>query len=246
VQRGNRRLDVFFTDEDRIAYIEYLKAACKRYDVAIWAYCLMSNHVHFIAVPGKADSLSRCFSDTHGRYTRRINARQGWKGHLWQARFGSNVLSEKHLIAAVRYVERNPVRAGIVKEAWEYPWSSAAYHTSKVNHDRLAGSDNMLKDLIGDWEVYLREQDEKVFVEMIRQESFVSRPMGDDPFVEELEKQLNRHLRRGKAGRPVRKDKQSAADPNDETLKTFRDSEAGRGLVECKDTDDMFRKLDVK
>ena len=69
VQRGNRRLDVFFSDEDHLAYIEFLKKACQKYGVQIWAYCLMTNHAHFIAVPKKADSLAKCFSDAHVRYT---------------------------------------------------------------------------------------------------------------------------------------------------------------------------------
>jgi len=80
---------------------------------------MMSNHVHFVAVFAEIDSPARCFSDAHVRYTRRINYREGWKGHLWPARFGSSVLDENHWIAAVRCAERNPVRAGLVKEAWE-------------------------------------------------------------------------------------------------------------------------------
>src|SRR5512147_2392258 len=124
IQRGNRRMDVFFSDDDYLTYITLLKKASLRYGVDIWAYCLMTNHAHFIAVPKKADSLSRCFADVHVRYTRMINKRQDWKGHLWQARFGSNVLDENYMLAAVRYVERNPVRADIVKKAWEYRWSS--------------------------------------------------------------------------------------------------------------------------
>ena len=111
VQRGNRRLDVFFSDEDHLAYIEFLRKACLKYDVQIWAYCLMTNHTHFIAVPKKTDSLAKCFSDAHVRYTRMTNKRENWKGHLWQVRFGSSVLDEEYLLAAARYVEKNPVRA---------------------------------------------------------------------------------------------------------------------------------------
>ncbi len=144
IQRGNRRMDVFFSDDDYLTYITLLKNATHRYGVAIWAYCLMTNHAHFIAVPRKADSLARCFADAHVKYTRMINKRQGWKGHLWQARFGSNVLDENYLRAAVRYVERNPVRAGIVDKAWEYRWSSAAWHTGKAKVDEL------VREIIGD------------------------------------------------------------------------------------------------
>lgn len=204
VQRGNRRLDVFFTDEDRQTYLYHIGNACNRYGVSIWAYCLMSNHVHFVAVPSQTDSLARCFSEAHVRYTRRINNREGWKGHLWQARFGSSVLDENHLIAAVRYVERNPVRAGIVKVAWEYPWSSAAFHTGTVTEAGIVSSDNMIQELIGDWKAYLMEKDENKFVKAVHRESFVNRPLGDAKFIKVLEEQFRLRLSRGKAGRPVK------------------------------------------
>lgn len=204
VQRGNRRLDVFFSDADRIAYLDLVQNACQRFGVSIWAYCLMGNHVHFIAVPAEMDSLARSFSEAHVKYSRRINSREGWKGHLWQARFGSSVLDERHLIAAVRYVERNPVRAGIVGDAWEYPWSSAAYHCGETPHDRLivADADDVLQNLIGDWKSYLRNCDQEDFLKSLRRESCVNRPLGDGAFISDLEKQFQVKLARGKVGRP--------------------------------------------
>lgn len=205
VQRGNRSLDVFFGDEDRKTYIRYLQKACEDYGVTVWAYCLMTNHVHFVVVPEKEDSLSRCFSNVHAKYTWQINARQRWKGHLWQARFGSSVLDEKHLIAAVRYVERNPVRAKIVELPWQYPWSSAAWHMRKVDEDPLMDDDQMLRKLVGDWRIYLRQEDEATFLDRIRSESRVSRPVGEKLFVEELEERFQRKLGRRKVGRPPKK-----------------------------------------
>ncbi|MCX5973327.1 MAG: transposase [Coprothermobacterota bacterium] len=210
VGRGNRRLDVFFSDGDRIAYLDYLREACKRHGVVIWAYCLMSNHVHFVAVPAETDSLARCFSEAHVQYTRRINLREGWKGHLWQARFGSSVLDENHLIAAARYIERNPVRAGIVRDAWEYPWSSAAYHAGMTSWDRIVGSDELLRELIGDWKSYLQEDDSEGFLNSVRRDSFVNRPLGDEAFVNDLEKRFQMRLARGKAGRPVKAGKRDS------------------------------------
>jgi putative transposase len=203
VQRGNRRLEVFFSNADRIAYLDNIQDACKRHGVVIWAYCLMNNHVHFVAIPSETDSLARCFSEAHVRYTRRINLREGWKGHLWQARFGSSVLDEKHLIAAVRYIERNPVRAGIVRDAWEYTWSSAAYHAGKRDQDRIVESDDMLRELIGDWKSYLRDDDQDDFLKSVRRNSLVNRPLGDEAFVTDLEKRFQLRLARGKVGRPV-------------------------------------------
>jgi len=202
VQRGNRRLDVFFSDDDRLAYIELLKNACRRFGVQIWAYCLMTNHAHFIAVPKKADSLARCFSDAHVRYTRLINKREGWKGHLWQARFGSSVLDEEYLLAAVRYVERNPLRAGLALKPWEYAWSSAAWHMGKVETDPLVSGDGMLRELIGDWGKYLRKDDDAEAMDVLRREVLVSRPSGTESFIKKLEKKFSCSLLRQKPGRP--------------------------------------------
>jgi len=205
VQRGNRRQDVFFSDEDHLYYIELLKKSCERYGVNIWAYCLVTNHAHFIAVPGKQDSLARCFADAHVRYTRHINKRNGWKGHLWQARFGSSVLDEQYLIAAVRYVENNPVRAGLVKEAGEYPWSSAGWHLGMRDSDPLVSGDVMLRELVGNWRKYLQQEDETETIEVIRREVSVSRPAAGQSFIKKLEKRFACGLQRQKAGRPPKK-----------------------------------------
>jgi len=202
VQRGNRRQDVFFNDEDYLYYIKLLKKSCQQYRVKIWAYCLMTNHAHFIAVPEKTDSLGRCFADAHVRYTRHINKRQGWKGHLWQARFGSSVLDEQYLIAAVRYVERNPVRAGVTKNAGGYRWSSAGWHLGMKGSDPLVSGDGMLRKLIGDWRKYLQQEDEMNIIDVIRSEVCVNRPAGEESFIKKLEKRFACGLRRQKAGRP--------------------------------------------
>ncbi len=162
----------------------------------------MSNHVHFIAVPSETESLARCFAEAHVRYTRRINSREGWKGHLWQSRFGSSVLDENHLIADVRYIERNPVRAGIVREAWQYRWSSAAYHTGKVKEAEIISSDTTLKEVIHDWKKYLIMEDENSFIDYVRRESFVNRPLGNASFIKKIEDQYQLRLIRSKVGRP--------------------------------------------
>jgi putative transposase len=208
VQRGNRRLDVFFSDEDHLAYIEFLRKACLKYGVKIWAYCLMTNHAHFIAVPKSSDSLARCFSDAHVRYTRMINKRENWKGHLWQARFGSSVLDEEYLIAAVRYVEKNPVRAGMVSKPWEYRWSSAGLHLDITDKDPLVRGDKMLRELIGDWGKYLRQDDSPEYIDVLRREVIVSRPAGAETFIKRLEKRFGCTLLRQKAGRPFKDPKQ--------------------------------------
>jgi len=107
-QRGNRRQQTFFCDDDYRAYLELMAQWCSRCAVEIWAYCLMPNHVHLIAVPESKDGLRSAIGEAHRRYTRRINFREGWRGHLWQGRFASYTMEERYLLAAARYIEMNP------------------------------------------------------------------------------------------------------------------------------------------
>ena len=193
-------MNVFFGNADRTAYLAHLRKARDRHGVDIWAWCLMSNHVHCIAVPKKEDSLARCFAEAHSKYARRVNKREGWTGHLWQARFGSSVLDEPHMIAAVRYVERNPVRAGMAEIPWRYQWSSARWHMRKVRTDPLISNDGLLQDLIEDWGRYLLDDDEEDFVERVRRESSVNRPLGGEPFIQGLEKRFKMSLARNPPG----------------------------------------------
>ena len=121
-------METFFCDEDYQEYLALLAHWCGEFDVRIWAYCLMPNHVHLILIPSTVEGLAQAVAEVHRRYTRMINFREGWRGHLWQGRFASFVMSEKHLMGAVRYVERNPVKADLVEQAEDWPWSSAAAH----------------------------------------------------------------------------------------------------------------------
>ena len=141
-QRGNRRQEVFFCDDDYHAYLELMTTWCKRHEVEILAWCLMPNHVHLIAVPQMETSLARAIGEAHRRYTRMINFRQKWRGHLWQERFASFPMDEQHLLAAARYIEMNPVAAGLVKSPAEYRWSSV--------HAHLNSQDDILTILIMD------------------------------------------------------------------------------------------------
>ena len=116
-QRGNRREDVFFNEADRAAYLAWLSEYCAKYKVRVLAYCLMTNHIHVVAVPEADASLERVFRPLHTRYAQRVNRAKHWKGHVWQGRFFSSALDEPYLWAAIRYVERNPVRVGMVRRA---------------------------------------------------------------------------------------------------------------------------------
>ncbi|MBE3110590.1 MAG: transposase [Acidobacteria bacterium] len=128
IQRGNRRQNVFFSDEDKAYYVRLLRQWCSVRGVSIWAYCLMDNYVHFVAVPSTLASLAEAFGAVHQKYTKAINGRYGWHGFLWQGRFLSFPLDARYLYRAIRYVELNPVRAKIVEDASDYPWSSAPAH----------------------------------------------------------------------------------------------------------------------
>jgi putative transposase len=159
VQRGNRRQKAFFNDHDKAAYLNILKEQARRFGVSIWAYCLMDNHVHFVAVPQDQESLANTFGQTHRHYTRMVNFREGWRGYLWQGRFSSYVLDENYLYAVVRYIENNPVRAGLVLKAEDYLWSSARARALRLKDDLL--TDYFLVNEIPDWSEFLRSADEE-------------------------------------------------------------------------------------
>ena len=152
-QRGNRRQETFFGKADYRAYLELMAEWCGRCAVEIWAYCLMPNHVHLIATPKTQDGLRRAIGEAHRRYTRRVNGREDWTGHLWQGRFTSFPMDETHLLAAARYVELNPVRARLMKRAQDYPWSSARAHLAGGD-DKLVKAGPLLA-LVGDWAGFL-------------------------------------------------------------------------------------------
>jgi putative transposase len=205
-QRGNRSDDVFFSDEDRVAYLDWLAEYCKEHGVEVLAYCLMSNHVHLLAVPEQDDSLQRALKPLHMRYAQRVNRAQGWNGHLWQGRFFSSPLDNDYLWAALRYVERNPVRAGMVRRAENYVWSSAAAHCGRLESDLLSTSAAWKKQCaaIGDWSAWLALGDEEEELGRIRRNINKGLPCGSEAFVNRLSKQVGRTLDYRPRGRPAK------------------------------------------
>jgi len=127
-QRGNNKQDVFFTDDDRIAYLRFLKEQAVNFGLIIEGYCLMTNHIHIIATPKREDSLAKAMGRTNLLYSQYINFLHRRGGHLWQNRFYSCLLDSKYFFQALSYVERNPVRAKITRLPWTYRWSSAWAH----------------------------------------------------------------------------------------------------------------------
>jgi len=130
-QRGSRREDVFFCDPDWRRYLDLALEYSTRFGLQILAYCLMTNHLHLVCVPLVVTSLAKVFKPVHSRYAQYLNGQLRICGRLWQGRFFSCAMDDDHLWAAIRYVERNPVRAGTVTRAEDYPWSSAAAHSGK-------------------------------------------------------------------------------------------------------------------
>jgi putative transposase len=181
-----------------------VREAAERFGVAIRSWCLMSNHVHFVAVPEGEKSLALCFGRAHTQYTRMVNFRNGWRGHLWQGRFGSSPMDEAHAFHAVRYVLRNPVRAGVVRLPWRYEWPSAAFHVGDRKTDPLVKETADLDGMVGKWREYLVEPEADEVLCRLRRETAVRGPLGSADFVQRLEEDLDRHLTRRPPGRPRR------------------------------------------
>lgn len=200
VQRGVRSMRIFSTDDDRMEYLDLLRNQSEQHGVVFWAWCLMSNHVHFVAVPEHLDSLSRAFGEAHRRFTLRINHREDARGHLFQERFHSfPIQTENYLVAVIRYVELNPVRAGVVSGAEKYRWSSARYHV-RGEEDPLVKSSPIMA-MVSDWKGFLREKIEGASLLEIREKIRTGRPLGAEAWVEKLERLSGRELLPRKRGR---------------------------------------------
>ncbi|MDQ6987190.1 MAG: transposase [Mariprofundaceae bacterium] len=198
-QRGVRRMDVFQGDDDYRVYIDLIRESCLKAGTEIWAYCLMSNHVHLILLPSTTDGLRAALGDAHRQYTRYVNFREHCRGHLWQERFHSFAMDESYLLAAVRYVELNPVAAHMVKQADEYQWSSARAHLTGKD-DKLVKVSPMLAR-ISDWRTYLDCGLDEAMKKTLQLHGRTGRPLGDESFLDKLEQMAGRSLRPHKPGR---------------------------------------------
>ena len=195
-QRGNRRMNVFVDAEDRRVFLRMLQERSEQYALQHYSYCLMTNHVHLISVPEQVSSLSHTMRDVLGSYASYFNQRHGLSGRLWQGRFYSAVLDETHLWAALRYVERNPVRAGMVKLAEAYEWSSAAAHCGLgLKEDNLLIPLPAMPGFIGDWRIWISGEDDPHDMKKIRNTTKTGFPCGSSEFVKKLESLLGVNLR---------------------------------------------------
>jgi len=203
-QRGNYRQDVFLDLDDRQQYLSWIGEYSIKYGLSILVYCLMQNHVHFIAIPNESDSLARTFNTAHMRYSQYFNRKLKQRGHLWQGRFYSCVLDESHLMLTARYIERNPVRAGFVKEPWQWPWSSAIIHTNRKKDGLIELGDlfGIMDISCGSWEKYIDCAEEETFLQRIRKHTFTGCPLGTMAFIERLQEKFGRRLCALPIGRP--------------------------------------------
>jgi putative transposase len=202
-QRGNRRQDVFRDDQDRCTFLRLLAQYLKRYRVEVWSYTLMRNHIHLIAVPNTTEGLSATMRDCLSDYALFFNKRYAYNGHLWQARFYSSVLGTDHLWNAVRYVERNPVRAGIVDRAENYLWSSAAFHCGLRAADPIIQRKSPLIGAIPDWSAWLNVDEQAGEFDFLRLNTKRNRPTGSSEFQQMLERLCGRPVLPRKRGRKL-------------------------------------------
>ena len=183
-QRGINRQRVFFSASDHAAYLRLVQQNLAPAETRVLAWCLMTNHVHLVLVPGREDSLEILLRRLHGRYAQMVNARRLRSGHLWQNRFFSCPLSADHLGRVLAYVERNPVRAGLVAEAEQYEWSSAAIHLGVVR-DRWQVADGeswRQQGGVEGWRTLLAAPEDGADLRLLRRCTYAGRPFGDDPF----------------------------------------------------------------
>ena len=197
-QRGNRREPIFFEDGDQEIYRDLLAEQTRRAGVAVWAYCLMPNHVHLILTPKTAEGLGRAVGEAHRRYTNFINARGRWSGHLFQSRFSSVAMDEAHLMAAARYVSLNPVRARLVTQAQDWPWSSVRAHRAEVDDDLVEVRPILDRD--PHFRRALEDGGDEGFAALRRSERS-GRPVGTADFIAGLERVLGRAIARRAPGR---------------------------------------------
>jgi len=191
------RRETFSADEDSSTYLRLLQENLGPAEVRLLGWCLMTNHVHLIAVPAREDSLGVLLRRVHGRYAQYYNVRWGRTGHLWQNQFFACALGTDHLWTAMAYVERNPVRAAMVQRAADYRWSSAAPHLVGEDRSGMLDMDWWRREVPRDWERILDAEDPGA-ASALRTCTYAGRPFGNENFVSEMAERFGRHWIRGR------------------------------------------------
>ena len=207
-QRGNNRATVFFDDEDRQTYLKLLAVYAEKYHFQIWAYCLMNNHIHLLAVPEAENSLARGIGLTNQVYTQYINRKMNQSGRVWQNRFFSCVVeNNQYLWAVARYIERNPLKIGVVEKAEAYRWSSAKAHITGANDNLLGPTTWLSPQEQSAYAEFVVAEDEET-ENAIRRATRTGRPFGSESFVDLLEFQLQQPLKAKRRGRPYKSNRE--------------------------------------
>jgi len=200
-QRGNRRTDIYCDNEDREVYLFLLKKYSSVNSIEIFSYCLMTNHIHLVVTPPDEKSLSSAMRDCHSTFAIYFNRKYNFSGHLWQGRYYGCALDSTHFWEAIRYVESNPVRAGLVERAEDYRWSSTRAHCGLEKNRLLSPLPLTHGLLIGNWADWLALGQDDRELKALRRLTRTGRPCGSDEFIDELEVRLGRPLRPRKGGR---------------------------------------------
>jgi len=212
IQRGNNRQSVFFCDDDYRAYLAWLREGAARHGCAIHAYVLMTNHVHLLVTPEARDAVSRTIQYVGRHYVTYVNRQYGRSGTLWEGRHkGSIISSEAYLLTCSRYIELNPVRAGMVKAPEDYRWSSYRANASGESCPLL--SYHALYMALGDSPESRQRAYRELFraapgpgqLDAIRSAVQTGTPLGNDRFREQVEAAFECKVGQARRGRPVRR-----------------------------------------
>ena len=209
IQRGNNRQACFYTPEDYRFYLTCLSEAADRFDVAIHAYVLMTNHVHLLMTPAHEEGIGHLIQSVGRRYVRYINGLYQRSGTLWEGRHkGSLIDSEHYLLACYRYIELNPVRANMITDPAEYRWSSYRHHAFGEQDPIIR--DHALYERLGKTPAERQQAYQLLFkthvnesqLKHIRETAQSSVPLGNERFREQIEAALGRRVGSGQRGRP--------------------------------------------
>jgi putative transposase len=206
--RGNNKQQIFFKDADYRRYLYWFEEARKEYRLKVLAFCLMPNHMHLVGIASESHSFAKVINVVHARYAQYFHREYGGVGHLWQGRYFSCLLDQTHLLAALRYVERNPTRANLSFKPWDWVWSSAREHV-KGDRSIIFLEDCSKLVSISSWESYIDVQENLNDINEIRKQTNARKAWGSDEFKKHIEKDYNIELFIKKAGR-----KKSGAVPN--------------------------------
>lgn len=202
VQRGNNKEKIFLDWKDYEKYFSFLEKYSEKREVSVLAYCLMQNHVHLLVRPSENDGLAKLMQGVTLCYTQYFNRKEGRTGRLWECRYHSTVVDgDSYLWRVSKYIENNPLRAGIVNRPEDYPYSSAKAHI-------LGKKDPLLKEPLFDkselnqYRSFIRSEEDKNMIGEIRKQTRLGKPLGDGAFIKTLSEKLGCSLSFRPKGRP--------------------------------------------